>query len=77
MKTNDNNNKLKNIFQFIIEIFIIGGLVFYFYNNSEEFYSIFKIQKWDLVKIVSLCILVLLLYSAQLKQMVLVFDISN
>jgi len=72
LETNEKNinHKLKSVLQFMVEVFLVSGLVYYFYENSEQFDAIMNIRLWDIVRLVGLNVIVLLLFSAQLKQMI-------
>ena len=54
----------------MVEVFLISGLVYYFYQNSEEIDAILNVRLWDILRLIGLSVIVLLLYSAQLKQII-------
>ena len=48
----------------MVEVFLISGLVYYFYQNSEEIDAILNVRLWDILRLIGLSVIVLLLYSA-------------
>ena len=61
---------MKRIFQVIIQIIIIGGLLYYFYNNRDELHRISKIPLNHVFALIGLIFIGNLVRSAQLRKFI-------